>query len=186
MSDDPRKAKAKERSRKWYLEHRELVIARSKKFAEENPGKVRAYKDKWDSSNELHMIEYRKKTSKESVLRAELWAKANPEMAKASAKLYRQTHAEQGRVKTRKRRALRNGVPSERYTTEQILELYGTDCHICKSPIDLTASRQKDPKGLHLDHVYPISKGGADVISNVRPSHVTCNIRKHNSLEYVA
>ena len=68
------------------------------------------------------------------------------------------------------------------YSDLQVLELYGTNCHICGLPIDLEASRQCGKPGwekaLHIDHVIPLSKGGSDTIENVRPSHGQCNIVK--------
>lgn len=33
--------------------------------------------------------------------------------------------------------------------------------------------------GLHIDHVIPIAKGGADMLVNVRPAHAMCNVRKN-------
>ncbi len=32
--------------------------------------------------------------------------------------------------------------------------------------------------GLHIEHVVPISKNGADALYNVRPSHGICNLQK--------
>jgi 5-methylcytosine-specific restriction endonuclease McrA len=37
---------------------------------------------------------------------------------------------------------------------------------------------------LHIDHVYPLSKGGLDTLENVRPSHGKCNIVKWATLVY--
>lgn len=31
-----------------------------------------------------------------------------------------------------------------------------------------------------LDHIVPISKGGAHIKSNVRCAHLSCNSKKHN------
>ena len=78
-----------------------------------------------------------------------------------------------------------NGV--EVYTTLQVLETYGTNCHICNGPVDLSAPRLVGrgvgwEHGLHIDHVIPISKGGPDTLSNVRPSHAYCNISKRDRL----
>ena len=83
----------------------------------------------------------------------------------------------------RRRRARELFAPSEPYTAELILELYGTDCHICKEPIDLTAPRLVGQTGwqrsLHLDHVLALANGGSDLIENIRPSHALCNVKKH-------
>ena len=68
------------------------------------------------------------------------------------------------------------------YSDLEVLEIYGSNCHICNEPIDLNAPRQCGKpgweKGLHIDHVYPLSKGGLDTLENVRPSHGQCNIIK--------
>jgi 5-methylcytosine-specific restriction endonuclease McrA len=36
--------------------------------------------------------------------------------------------------------------------------------------------------GLTVDHWIPLSKGGSDDMSNLRPAHWICNRRKSNSL----
>jgi 5-methylcytosine-specific restriction endonuclease McrA len=68
------------------------------------------------------------------------------------------------------------------YSDIQVVEMYGARCHICNGPIDLDAPRQCGKSGweksLHIDHVFPLSKGGLDTIENVRPSHGQCNIIK--------
>ena len=85
-----------------------------------------------------------------------------------------------------RRRARLAQVETEDYTTSQILDLYGTDCHICGEPIDLEASRKSGTEGwersLWLDHVVPIAKGGSDLIVNIRPSHGLCNRAKSDKL----
>lgn len=67
-------------------------------------------------------------------------------------------------------------------TQEQVIEAYGTDCHLCTEPIDFNASRATGAPGweksYHPDHLIPRSKGGPDIIENVRPSHAQCNVRK--------
>ena len=72
------------------------------------------------------------------------------------------------------------------YSDLQVLDLYGTDCHICGLSIDLDAPRQCGKAGwekaLHIDHVIPLSKGGPDTIENVRPSHGQCNIIKSSNI----
>jgi len=91
----------------------------------------------------------------------------------------------------RKRRAQKYKTNFVKYTTQDILNLYGADCHICKKPIDLNAPRLARPGtnwqlGLHLDHVIPLSKGGSDTVDNIRPSHGACNISKGNKLKFGA
>lgn len=43
-------------------------------------------------------------------------------------------------------------------------------CRICTGPLSLLDA--------HLDHVVPLARGGADVISNLQLVHMNCNLRK--------
>ena len=83
---------------------------------------------------------------------------------------------------SRRTKARKLGVEYGYYTDQDVLDIYGTSCHICNEPIDMLASRKcGDPgweKSLHIDHVYPLSRGGSDTIENVRPSHGRCNVIK--------
>jgi len=88
--------------------------------------------------------------------------------------------------RSRMHKAYENGSYSEPYSDLQVLETYGTDCWLCNEPIDLIAPRQVGKPGweraFHVEHVIPISKGGPNAISNVRPSHAKCNILKGNKI----
>jgi 5-methylcytosine-specific restriction endonuclease McrA len=88
-----------------------------------------------------------------------------------------------------RRRALKLANGFEIYTEQQVLETYGTDCHICSFPIDLNAPKSARKSGwengLHIDHLIPLSKGGADILENVRPSHGLCNLKKSTKLIFV-
>ena len=83
----------------------------------------------------------------------------------------------------RKRRASKRNAPSEPYTITDVLERYGNKCHICGKKIDLKAERRTGrkgwEKGLHIDHLVEISKGGADTLENVRPAHGLCNLERN-------
>jgi 5-methylcytosine-specific restriction endonuclease McrA len=94
---------------------------------------------------------------------------------------------DQIRANGRKARAKRLAALNNHTILEKdILNRYGTTCHICKQPIDLNAPRQTGKlgweKGLHIDHVIPLSRGGDNTIENVRPSHGYCNITKNATI----
>jgi 5-methylcytosine-specific restriction endonuclease McrA len=111
----------------------------------------------------------------------------NQEKQKERARIYRENNPDLGRANVRKRRARRAGNGVEVYTELQVLETYGTDCHICSGPVDLNNARRVGhpgwETGLHIDHVIPISKGGQDSLANVRPSHGGCNLKKNARLK---
>lgn len=82
------------------------------------------------------------------------------------------------RVRARKLRrsaALRGADVSHGVTRAGLagkLALWGGRCWLCRVELDET--------NLTLDHVKPLSKGGVDVLSNIRPCCRTCNCRKGN------
>jgi 5-methylcytosine-specific restriction endonuclease McrA len=86
------------------------------------------------------------------------------------------------RTPNARRHFRRNNTSPGNYSDKDVLEVYGLDCHICQTPIDLNAPRQVGQdgweKGLHIDHVYPLSRGGLDTLENVRPAHGRCNVIK--------
>ena len=83
------------------------------------------------------------------------------------------------RIKTVKRQGLIK-KPS-RLAADEVVRIYGNDCAVCNEPIDLTLLRTSK-MGLTVDHWIPLSKGGSDDMSNLRPAHWICNRRKSNSL----
>jgi hypothetical protein len=81
-----------------------------------------------------------------------------------------------------KRRALEKNNGYNKYTEDQIFELYGTNCYLCDMPINLNAPRKTGVpgwrSGLQIEHFVDIAKGGPDTLENVRPSHGWCNLTK--------
>lgn len=71
--------------------------------------------------------------------------------------------------------ALRGADVSHGVTTAGLagkLELWGGRCWLCGVELDKPS--------LTFDHVKPLSKGGLDVLSNIRPCCRTCNGKKGN------
>jgi len=114
------------------------------------------------------------------------WRLKNPKHNSIYQKKYRKLNPESKRGSERRRRAKKFENGFELYKESQVLEVYGNNCHICLKPIDLSAPRQPGldgwEMGLHIDHLIPLSKGGPDTISNVRPSHGSCNVKKHSRI----
>lgn len=76
------------------------------------------------------------------------------------------------------RRVQRTSAPSINYTSEQLEQRITmfNDCWICGRPLD---------GDLHLDHVKPLARGGWDTLSNLRPTHAMCNMRKGATWPYM-
>ena len=80
------------------------------------------------------------------------------------------------RVKTAKRQKVLNPI---RISADVLIERDGNVCHICLTEIDLSLARN-NRFGATIDHVIPVSKGGADTLENMKLAHWICNIKKGN------
>lgn len=77
----------------------------------------------------------------------------------------------------RKRRALKLRAKSEPYTKEEIAARDNYICYLCGDPVDMSLVWPDDgfPS---VDHVVALANGGDDTPSNVRITHLSCNISK--------
>ena len=150
------KKKTLEYAKEYYQNNKKKVLERNKEYYQSNKEQIKESKK-----------EYRKN---------------NPHKTRE----YKQNNPHKGREADRKRRALKQKNIHKPYTEDQVLEKYGTNCHICKEDINLLANRSAGApgweRGLHLDHVIPLSKGGPDSLNNVKPAHGSCNLQKHDSI----
>lgn len=149
-----------EKSRIYFEKNREIVLEKNKIYRKNNPDAMNVYKKKW--------LENNPEKRKESRIK---WDKKNPDLIRSFT-----------RNNNRKRRAKKMNTIVKPYTEKEVLDIYGTKCHICNLEININANRQpgKDgwQNGLHIDHLVPISRGGADTLENVRPAHGLCNVKK--------
>lgn len=145
--------KTKLQNRDWYVRNRDKILERNREFRKENPEYVKQYQDAYRESHKEERNEYRL------------------------------NNLEKFRSYTRKRIALKLNNGHEPYTEDEVLQEYGSNCHICTEPIDLAASRKVGvgewKRGFHIDHLVPLSKGGMDSLINVRPAHAECNLSKN-------
>lgn len=148
------------------------------------------------------MREYRKKNRKKLSDAKRKWRKENHEKHLAWSREYRERNREKlrewhreatkkdpekFRQYGRKKRAIKSNANYVSYTDTEVLDTYGTNCHICNEAIDLSAPRSAGKEGwqysLHIDHLIPLSKGGDDNIENVRPAHAICNLQKGDRID---
>lgn len=141
----------------YYHRNKEEINKKARTKRANNPEQSREYKRKYYQKNKERVNELSRQ-----------WKQENPEVSKAAKR-------------RRRARKAQNGF--EPYTTQQVLEKYGTTCYLCGKAIDLSAPRWTAENGwengLHLDHVVRISDGGSDTLENVRPTHGLCNLKKH-------
>lgn len=111
------------------------------------------------------------------------YAKNHPEILKARTQENYEKYKDRYYAQERNRRAKEANVYSEKYFLKDVLNMWGTDCHLCGGPIDLNSPSHSSKGdnwqfGLHLDHVVPIAIGGPDILENVKPAHAICNLKR--------
>ena len=141
----------------YYLANKDRIIARAKAYQKANLGKTNPEKTR------LAKKKYRL---------------AHPDKIKARKATYRLAHPEKGKMYKRKRRAMKMGSNHEPYTDVYIFERDNWICGICGQKIN---KRLKYPneRSKSIDHIVPISKGGADAPVNVQSAHLRCNVSKN-------
>lgn len=163
-------------------------IADNDAYKKANPEKVRESNRKYNANNpEKRRDQEKRKPSRQpermQAYRRDYYLKT-AEKQKAHGREWRKNNPEKRRMQERKRRALEYNAISEPYTTQDVLNRYGTNCRYCYEPINFDAPRIVGTPGwelgLHLDHVIPLSKNGTDTLDNVEPAHALCNMRRFN------
>jgi hypothetical protein len=99
---------------------------------------------------------------------SKLWERAHPEAVSAKLKRYDERHPEKVRAKRLRRAA------AVRAFRRMIYERDAGLCWLCEVPVAY--------ESMTLDHVIPISKGGADGPENLALAHLSCNDRKGTKL----
>ena len=181
------------RSAEYHQNNKEQILERKKERYQNNKEQLKEYYKEYRQNNKEQILERKKEyyqDNKEKLNEQQKdYYQNNKEKILEQKKEYRQHNLHKGREAERKRRALKQRNIHKPYTEEQVLKLYGTNCHICKKPVNLSANRSAGApgweRGLHIDHVVPLSKGGADALDNVKPAHGLCNLQKHASIEQV-
>lgn len=143
-----------ERVRQYSSENREVIAERDKRYREANPEKITEKSRRYAAENSEACVE-----------RARQWRLANPER-----------YRENGRRGQQRRNARKKATQVVDFTPEQErqkMAYYGNSCYI-KMPGVCTGAFDE------VEHVKPLSKGGAHMIANFRPSCTPCNRRKHN------
>lgn len=93
--------------------------------------------------------------------------------------------AEEYRNKAKRRRARIKGArTTELLRTADVFARDGWICQICFDPID-SSIPWPDPMSKSIDHIVPVSRGGAHSMSNVRAAHLGCNCRKGATIDAV-
>lgn len=139
---------------------------KTKEWRAKNPDKVKVMAKTWRTRNREQYLETMRRAAARvereapgtATAKTKAWVEANPERARANS-----------RRRSARAEAARHGVRVVDYSAAQCaakMAYYGNKCFYCGGPFE------------HVDHHKPLSKGGPDMLANLRPSCASCNSRK--------
>lgn len=96
---------------------------------------------------------------------------------RAAGRVPNEPWSDRRRAAYHKRRAMKKGVDAESVVALDVYERDGWQCGVCGGDVDPALS-WPDPLSASLDHVVPLSRGGAHNYANVQLAHLVCNERK--------
>lgn len=140
---------------------------------------------RWHSENPDYNKEFYRRNREENIQRVRQWEKAQGEegikLRRKQTRAWRKKNPGRMSEYARARRAREKELPHEDYTVEDVVERYGSVCYLCGYEVDLNSrGLPLSPRSLNVDHVVPISDSECpgDILSNVRVTHYSCNIKK--------
>lgn len=148
------------RQAEWYGANREKIIARSAAWYAANPERAAEARAAWSVANREKTREYGAK-----------WRSANPEKARAVARAWREQNPGPGKIHVQRRRQRKASAPGDGVTSRQWasqIAPYGGRCAYCDAVTSVSV----------MEHMVPLSRGGAHDVTNVVPACRRCNSKK--------
>ena len=155
---DKNREKLREDQKAFYEANKTRRLAEAKAYVERNKDKVKDRRK-----------DYHRRNSEKACARAQAWYKTNIDRVKLRAAAYYKANPEVFHNSRVKRRSLVKGQSLSAGLVDLLLKEQGCRCAGCSS--ELTE--------FHLDHVMPLSLGGAHEDNNIQLLCAKCNLTKH-------
>lgn len=162
---------ANEDAKIYYAKNRDSVLKKHAENKDENNKKSREYKDKNRDSLRLYSEQYRAE-NRDLLRRKQVeYASKNRYLVNASTAAWRKANPWRGRIYRHNRsdRMASVGGTLSYGLSEKLLYLQRGKCACCKTKL----------VKYHMDHIVPVSKGGANSDENIQLLCPPCNLRKH-------
>lgn len=165
-----------EYNKQFVADNRESHDAKRAAYREANRESINQYAREYYNLNQEERKEYAAKRRElnpeqhRAAVRA--WRKANPEKQKAAVNGWKAKNPDADVVHRQLRRARKKQADGKlsKGIVGRLMEFQNGMCIYCEADLK---------SGKHLDHKTPLSRGGANVDSNVHLTCPTCNMRKH-------
>jgi len=163
----------KEQDRQYYLDNREAILQRVRRYNQANIKKVMAYQNSYHANpavkakRKLYIQQYNAENSEAHVVAVNLWRHENPNKAIRNSRKY---------VITRRARKQNASGYFQYSAWLEKCSYHGWKCFYC--PQVLTEQT------VTVDHRKPLSKSGSNWLANLVPACKSCNSRKQANLNF--
>lgn len=150
---------------------------RQRRFNAANPGKAAKRQQRWREENpearrkqtQRHYAKNAPKRMQEWNERSRLYRKMHPEKARAAVRRWAEYNPDKVRTKNRRRRARKAGasIGDSAEIVSREAKIRTEACAHCGTE-----------DNIHVDHIWPLSKGGAHAAFNLQPLCASCNSKK--------
>lgn len=166
---------ARAHSADYYQKNRGKVLDAVKQRYQEKSDEIKQYKKDWSAKSadrlKAKRKEYYQQKKDEIRERSASWYRLNRERAAKQKQVYRASNREKfAMYHARRRSANKNSAGSfTKEDVQRLLKLQRWTCIGCRASLK---------KGFHIDHVFPVSKGGSSDPSNIQLLCPHCNRSK--------
>ena len=171
------------RQSKYAKDNRERRNEYSREWASENRDKRKIIVDRWRHNNKETVVASGKRYQAENKdmisAKQAVYRKENKDMLKIAHDKWHEANPGKKRAWSVKRRALEKeatvgDIDAIDEVYRQAKEDEGIVCYLCGEIIE---------KGCgHVDHVFPLGKGGSHSVDNLRVVHAHCNLKKSSKI----
>jgi 5-methylcytosine-specific restriction endonuclease McrA len=154
----------------------ECVKAAKSAWAKANPEKVKAYMGAWTEANpekrKANGAAYYERNPAKYMAKSAAWREANPDKVSLASVAYYEANAEAVKVGVRNYQARKGNAPGS-HTVGDIAALHrqqNSRCNACGA--DFAQVK------VHVDHIVPLAKGGANGADNLQLLCGPCNQSK--------
>lgn len=173
------------RKRAWYEANRERVLEDQRQYREANREAVAASQAAWYQANRDRRAEYLREyhlANRERLVAASrAYYEAHKDEHRARDRAWKLANAdkvrEMARLHQQNRRALKMGAAIGEIDLDALWEEQRGICALCGHPID-RAIPWPDRLSASVDHIVPLSKGGAHAQHNLQWTHLGENSAK--------
>jgi len=177
------KEKSREKTRKSYIKHRDKRLEESRKWRANNLEYARYLSRDWNRRNSEKMkqvnLAYYYRHREEKLIKQRAHRKANREKQNEIKRRWYHKNKEVSRAqahrKKAKRRAIGGTKPFSADVIKRMMVSQKNKCYWCKKKMN---------DKWHIDHVWPLSKGGLNNDGNIVITCPPCNLVKKDKLPH--